>query len=432
MNETVAKIVELLFQDVEMNDEVRAIHDEVMNNCQERFGDLINRGLSEDEAIAAVVESLKGMEEVLAGYPRKAAEPQTAEPQAAGYTPASGDMTFSAEGLRNIAVSLINEDVTLEPSMDGQVHVLCDEDMKVCVELVNGELRVNRQDDHEKKKTVHADFTANVKDGKFQFRGDGVKFDEGHITLDGIGKLINNVMRGLQISFDTGDRVRIQAPADLRLERVSVHTTSGDVAVEGLLMNELEIESRSGDMRVELSNNNQLAKVAMHTISGDMEAWLAAHQAVMQSISGDARFVGRAGTLTISSTSGDVTVECVDGSCGACEARSVSGDVECTGYMRFATVHTTSGDVELAVACEEASFGTVSGDVHVSLRGGELRRIEGHTTSGDVTITLPEHVRGANLDLRTRSGEISQSVANVGNAPVYIAVNTMSGDIRVC
>ena len=64
-NETVERIVNLLFQDVEMTDEVQALYDETMSNCQERYQDMTSRGLSDDDAIAAVVESLKGMEDVI-------------------------------------------------------------------------------------------------------------------------------------------------------------------------------------------------------------------------------------------------------------------------------------------------------------------------------------------------------------------------------
>ena len=60
MNATVQRIVELLFEDLEISAEVQAIKDEVMNNCQERYEDLLAQGLSEDEATGAVVESLKG------------------------------------------------------------------------------------------------------------------------------------------------------------------------------------------------------------------------------------------------------------------------------------------------------------------------------------------------------------------------------------
>jgi ABC-type proline/glycine betaine transport system permease subunit len=70
MNETVKRIVEILFQDTEMTDEVASIKDEVMNNCQERYADLVARGMTEDEAIGEVVESLKGMEEVIGEFPK--------------------------------------------------------------------------------------------------------------------------------------------------------------------------------------------------------------------------------------------------------------------------------------------------------------------------------------------------------------------------
>ncbi len=58
MNTTVARIVEIMFQNTQMSDEVQALKDEVMNNCQERYQDMIDRGMDEDEAVAAVVDSL--------------------------------------------------------------------------------------------------------------------------------------------------------------------------------------------------------------------------------------------------------------------------------------------------------------------------------------------------------------------------------------
>ena len=71
MNQTVKRIVDILFQDTVENDETRALHEELMNNCQEHYQDLISRGLSEDEAVAEVVESLKGMKDVIGQYPKK-------------------------------------------------------------------------------------------------------------------------------------------------------------------------------------------------------------------------------------------------------------------------------------------------------------------------------------------------------------------------
>ena len=71
MNEKVTQIVELLFRDMKMTEEVQALHDEVLNNCTDRYQDLISRGVMEEEALAAVHESLKGMEEVLKRKARK-------------------------------------------------------------------------------------------------------------------------------------------------------------------------------------------------------------------------------------------------------------------------------------------------------------------------------------------------------------------------
>ena len=71
MNQTVKRIVDILFQDTVENDETRALHEELMNNCQEHYEDLIARGLSEDEAVGEVVDSLKGMKDVIAQYPKK-------------------------------------------------------------------------------------------------------------------------------------------------------------------------------------------------------------------------------------------------------------------------------------------------------------------------------------------------------------------------
>ena len=58
MNETVRGMVEKLFENTGMNDETKALMDEVMNNCLERCADLTEKGLPEEEILAAVSESL--------------------------------------------------------------------------------------------------------------------------------------------------------------------------------------------------------------------------------------------------------------------------------------------------------------------------------------------------------------------------------------
>ena len=44
MNPIIRQMVDILFQDVVENEETRALHDELMNNCQEHYQDLISSG----------------------------------------------------------------------------------------------------------------------------------------------------------------------------------------------------------------------------------------------------------------------------------------------------------------------------------------------------------------------------------------------------
>ena len=68
MNATICGIVDMLFKDTVDNAETRALREELLNNCLEHYQDLVSRGLSETEAIDAVVESLNGMKEIIDEY----------------------------------------------------------------------------------------------------------------------------------------------------------------------------------------------------------------------------------------------------------------------------------------------------------------------------------------------------------------------------
>lgn len=130
-NETVERIVNLLFQDVEMTDEVQALYDETMSNCQERYQDMTSRGLSDDDAIAAVVESLKGMEDVISQYPKKSEAPEAEEAPKSAEVPVDDggdgeqtDFTFHPADIGCIEMTMVCDDVHLEESPDDDLHVL--------------------------------------------------------------------------------------------------------------------------------------------------------------------------------------------------------------------------------------------------------------------------------------------------------------------
>ncbi len=65
MNASIQGIIDHMFKETVDNMETRALHEELLNNCLDHYEDLLPRGMSETEAIDAVVESLKGMKEVI-------------------------------------------------------------------------------------------------------------------------------------------------------------------------------------------------------------------------------------------------------------------------------------------------------------------------------------------------------------------------------
>ena len=59
MNDTITKIAALLFEDLEETDETVALHDEILQNCQERYADLTAGGMTADEATKAVIVAVR-------------------------------------------------------------------------------------------------------------------------------------------------------------------------------------------------------------------------------------------------------------------------------------------------------------------------------------------------------------------------------------
>ena len=304
MNATVARIVEIMFQDTEMNEEVQALKDEVMNNCQERYNDMIARGLSEDEATAAVVDSLKGMEEVISQYPRKKAEEDDFDEDELDDDDDEDededtevDHTFDPESIRMIRVNLISDDVTVESSFDDRIHVCYDrEDLPNLEVRREGNVLVVERSEGSGNRHIHMDFN-----------GKGMKWDSFSDMFKDIGRMIS----GSGIGFTIG-RVTISLPKGHALA-FEGHTTSGDMEISSLT-----------------------AEVNANTVSGDLT--VQPEEAVPMLVS-------------LKSTSGDLNLEAPDGATVTAQLKSISGDVhnrcrdEGPGSLIRVTAQTVSGDI---------------------------------------------------------------------------------------
>lgn len=386
MNATVARIVEIMFQDTEMNDEVQALKDEVMNNCQERYLDMLARGMDEDEAIAAVVDSLKGMEEVLAQYPSKAAAGQSGATSV--DEDGDADCTFAAHTVKQVKVLLTSDDVNFETSMDDMVHVMYNKeempDLKVTVR--NGVMCIERDvqlNMHNERETAdHVTVEVNGKECEYQNLSD---------VLKGVGKLLN----GLRIKIGSrGGDVTVSIPQDHCIA-MDLHTTSGDVEVDGIAVSELRVESTSGDLTAELPEDNCPSLVKIKGASGDVD------------------FTGNAGTLSI---------------------QTVSGDVDYSGDCPDVTIQTVSGDAGLCGDVQNVNLKTISGDVDMQVEGNLLRQINCKTTSGDLTVHLPAELRGqVAVQMHSVSGDVRNRFGEpLGAAAAQVNMQSVSGDVTLC
>lgn len=406
MNDTVARIVEIMFQDVEMNEETAAIRDEVMDNCQERYQDLVNSGMTEDDAVAAVIESLKGMEDVLAPYKKKVrrhaedegiADLEDMDVEEAGEQ----NMAFRAEEIHQLSVSLVNEDITLEASDDDDYHVIwdADENPLVNAELVNGVLKVYRRPGEtvKQKRTEKIEFLN--KDDLSDF----IKTEEGkiEINMDSISRAMKSLgdkikmqfSNGMSIGFGTaGSEVTIQVPENA-IPHVKLQTTSGDIHMDDVALSDLSITSTSGDINVSAGEDQHMERVDMRTTSGDMEI---------------SAFADR---MDIASTSGDVEVE---------------------GRINDLTVNTISGDIDVRADVKNMTFKAVSGDVDLQFDSEEIREVCGSTISGDIGIDLPDGIGAIGIHTQTRSGDVTTRHHCDGVGPmVNGSVTSMSGDITI-
>ena len=161
----------------------------------------------------------------------------------------------------------------------------------------------------------------------------------------------------------------------INTEYISVNTASGDICAEGILSKQVTLGTASGDLE---ADGIQSGKMAASTASGDMR---------VEDCTGE--------HLTATSASGDVEVRA---DFMSYECRSQSGDVHLESrHDADINAQSTSGDVliELLDAVQEyqVSLHSVSGDCTTTGQrrqgndgSGQVRRINGKSISGDVTV----------------------------------------------
>ena len=368
MNQTVKRIVDILFQDVVENEETSALHEELMNNCQEHYQDLISRGLSEDEAVGEVVESLKGMKDVIAQYPKKAGAP-------AGAAAADEGRTWVFSGLDSLKVDTSDQDIFVGPSADGDIHVYCDDPEGLKTDVSGSRLHIEGV----KKIAKAASSAFEMKEGE-------------EISLTGLLNMVGKAIRNVTSSFTSGPAIRVEVP-------------------DGQ-MKEIELESRSGDIECSCA---MARKMTVRTTSGDVSL-----EPVTEKT---------AESLRVSSMSGEADVH---GSALDAEISSMSGDVNVDGVFEILKIQNTSGDAGFTGTVLELTGHTVSGDLNVTVENTSLKKIHAESISGDVDVNLPAGLTGVHAECSTVSGDCLSRVSDAGSAAaVQIRAKSVSGDVTV-
>src|ERR1700754_4175019 len=200
------------------------------------------------------------------------------------------------------------------------------------------------------------------------------------------GKLSVLSHRGFSLPRRGAVVVDVALPSGSRLHAsvVSAHLTAdGEYA-------DCTLASVSGDVAVESATEN----VKVDNVSGAISVGAARKSASVSTVSGDATFGELRGDIEFQAASGSLTVGRLEGKVNA---------------------QTASGDVNVATA--------VNGGVSVQ------------TASGELVLGIAEGT-AAQLDLRTRSGEVRNSLAQSdgpanGDETLVVHARTGSGDIVV-
>ena len=278
---------------------------------------------------------------------------------------------FQPGQVNHVSFHLIGEDVEVEPSDDGCVHVeinKADEPM-FQLGLQDGCLTLNRV---RGRQNVDAQELENE-----ELEGLGGIFA-------GIGRALRGVFR---MERTSGDPVRLLLPDGISL--VTLQTTSGDIDLTGLTLGGLTAATTSGDIDVEDT-----------TVTG------ATH---------------------LTSTSGDVDVSGTFGE--SLSLNATSGDIDFSGNALHLSANNVSGDTDLQGRIAQVKANSVSGDIDIRSEMA-LEGVQANTTSGDIEVVVPEGVVPC-VKTNTTCGSVTVDCPTVPASALTIRLNSVSGDLTV-
>lgn len=368
--------------------------EELSENLYQRYLELAEGGMPEKEALEHALEGLGDVEELLA-YLSEEEKEETEEQVNTGWhfqekekadteesdAFFSGDLEKGIEEMVKAALSTakvavdcakdVAKDVSSQLKEKHSEGVLkqftvCQEKKRECTEipsesfhsleirLTNGNVTIKCEDVKETFIEVEGD----TEEIETVLKDDGVL----SISQRNTASAAYFFMRGMRrLNLLIGLPRRLWKSAD-------ISTVNGDITIYGgLKCSELKAVTTSGD-------------VELNDISCD--------HIELRSGSGDIQGCGLDGVIRAKTQSGDIGLE---GSCGRCELCTASGDVSFTGRSKEMNCTSTSGDVELNMENlpERIKGDSISGDCEIKVPAKQGFRVSYKTVSGKFKTNLP-------------------------------------------
>ncbi|MCL2488217.1 MAG: DUF4097 family beta strand repeat-containing protein [Oscillospiraceae bacterium] len=218
----------------------------------------------------------------------------------------------------------------------------------------------------------------------------------------------------------TGDRVEIiercQRELDER-EQMSYTVSGGKLKVKFH-------ESRIGWLR-----RMPRKKLEIQVPAGQLELL---RRLYIDAVSADVTVSVGAEEMTVHNVSGRIDIQGADA--GSIRINTVSGNVQAEGTARSVNVHYVSSRIQLAGAFDEIKTDGVSGGLTVESRICPSK-ITSHTVSGDVKLTIPEN-NGFSVKFNKVSGKLNCDFPLMNNKTYKeggadFSFDTVSGDVTI-
>lgn len=300
----IEEYIEKQFAEHAMTTETEELKNEILNNCEERYDECINAGMSESEAEETVINTIGNLNDLI-------------EEVASDTHALTVKEETNGEELTTLRVSSLSGDISIKPSEDDEVHVYATENFR------HFRLKDSVMVEEEKKNL----FSISKNENKARIE---------------VPSWLENVI----VHTKSGD-VSIR---NIQLNKCNVMTVSGDADCKITCVS-TEVSTTSGDVELILDNNE---KFKVTTVSGDVDAHLnGVKTGSVETVSGDIeiKLTDRFGKIVLNSVSGDIEADCrnAGGINGKLETRC--GDISdhsdhVEGYNSL-FAKTGSGDIQI-------------------------------------------------------------------------------------